>query len=154
MTKNTFRDVNVSADQNEIDAPIQSFTNMWIQEKEKVGISQLSLCMNGFCLRHEAACQDNKTRIYLSDLNSKSAPSFRLISTYASFFFPSTFLQTSTILGLMVSQCVCASSWWRGYIWGFLFFFVLFFWHGKLPSYWDSKRPTRHSMLLCTGPEI
>lgn len=127
-------------------------------------ITILCVC---FCPRREAACQNQRTCIYFSDLNSKSIPSFQLISAFVPLFplfFPPLFSRQTLFWDRRCSSnvnrcvwvcvfyvCMCVLGGWWGYVGGFP---VLSVWQRKLPSEWDSEKPTRHSMSECVGPGI
>jgi len=125
--------------------------------KVKTGISE-SLLRECFCSRREAACQQEKHGIYLSDQNSGKPPSFQLISLFFIFlwppspflFFPSDRLYCATEGVPAMSWGVCFTS--ACVFWAGQWFLVLFFWQRKPPSEW--KKPTCHSKSVCTAPGI
>lgn len=129
-------------------------------ESTQRGLESDDLCcawVCAFCSRCEAACQDERTGIYLRDLNSITAPSFLslLLPHFLLLFRHILFWDwgcsneaARRVSVLCLHVCFGRLAFYHR---GFL---VLFFWQRKLPSEWDSKKPTCHSMSVCMGPRI
>lgn len=114
-------------------------------KKRKLQSVDQHLC---FCCKREAACQNERTSICLTDLNSKRT-SFRLISFLPPSFSPLVFKPfwnwrcSSNAVRCVSVLCLHVVVYVRG---------GSVFWQWKLPSEWDGKRSARHGMLV--GPGI